>query len=348
MFQNLFKSYGMPDIYIDLGTANTLVVLREKGLAINEPTVIAFTSARHGKKNIVAVGNDAIDRTLKTPGNLFLSRPLKEGVIADFDTTEAMLRLFISRPGISHWLARPKMVISLPYGVTDIEKDAVIQSGKSAGARDVILVEEPMVAAIGAGLPVQEPTGSLLIDFGGGTTEVAVIALSDIVYCTSLRVGGHKLNESIVDWVKKNKHAIINETTAEELKIEIGSALPERQILTKKVTARNANSGLAMEIELTSKDMANAIKDDLEELIRGIKNALENTPPELLSDIIDRGITLAGGGCLLRDLDIRIQNEIKIPVKRADNPLTTMASGGEKILQDKELLERIQLAIEED
>lgn len=348
MLHSLFKSYGMPDIYVDLGTANTLVVLREKGLAINEPSVIAYTSARHGKKNIVAVGKDALDRTLKTPGNLFITRPLKEGVIADFETTEAMLRLFMSRPGITHWLSRPRMVISLPHGVTDIEKDAVVQSGKSAGARDVILVEEPMVAAIGAGLPVQEPTGSLLIDFGGGTTEVAVIALSDIVYCVSLRVGGHKLNESIVNWIKKNKGAIINETTAEELKIEIGSALPDRQILSKKVNARNVSSGLAMDIELTSKDMAAALKEDLEELMRGIKNALENTPPELLSDIIDRGITLSGGGCLLRDLDARIENEIKIPVQRAPEPLTTMALGGEKLLKDRELLERIQISVEED
>lgn len=348
MLQSLIKSYNQPDIYVDLGTANTLVVLRNKGIVINEPSVIAYTSARHGKKNIVSVGIDAIDQTQKTPGNLFLIRPLKDGVIADFDTTEAMLRLFMSRPGVTHWLSRPKMVISIPHGVTDIEKDAVIQSGKSAGARDVILVEEPMVAAVGAGLPVTEPTGSLLIDFGGGTTEVAVIALSDIVYCVSLRVGGHKLNDSILNWVKKYKNAIIAESVAEELKIEIGSALPDKEIYTKKVHARSATSGLPMDLELTSKDMAMAMKDDLDELMRGLKNALEHTPPELLSDIIDQGITLTGGGCLLRDLDHRIQKEIKVPVRRAKDPLITMALGGEKLLNNYELLERIRLTNDED
>lgn len=348
MLQALMKSYQQPDIYIDLGTANTLLVLRNKGIVINEPSVIAYTSARHGKKNIISVGVEAIDQTQKAPGNLFLSRPLKEGVIADFDTTEAMLRLFMSRPGVTHWLSRPRIVVSIPHGVTDIEKDAVIQSGKSAGARDVILVEEPMVAAIGAGLPVIEPTGSLLIDFGGGTTEVAVIALSDIVYCVSLRVGGHKLNDSIVNWVKKFKNAIINETVAEELKIEIGSALPDKEIYIKNIQARNATSGLPMELELTSKDLAMAMKDDLDELMRGLKNALEHTPPELLSDIIDQGITLTGGGSLLRDLDHRIQKEIKVPVRRAQDPLITMALGGEKLLNNLELLERIRLTTEDD
>ncbi len=348
MVFSLFKSSGQPDIYIDLGTFNTKLVVRGRGLVINEPSVIAYTTGRHGKKNIVSVGNEAIEQVHKTPGNLFLGRPLKEGVIADVDTTESMLRHFLSRPGISHWLTRPRIIISIPHGIKKIEKEAVIHAGRAAGARDVILVEEPMVASIGAELPIQQPKGQMIIDFGGGTSEVAIIALSDIVYCQTLRIGGQQLNDAIILWVKKNRNAIISEVIAEELKIEIGSARPETEVLSRKVQARNATSGLPMDLEVNSKDIALAIKDCIGDLIFGIKKALENTPPELLSDIIDNGIVITGGGSLLRNIERRIQDEVRISVKRATDPLTTIARGGEILLNNPQLLENIELPIEEE
>lgn len=348
MVLSLFKSSGAPDIYIDLGTMNTRLVIKNKNLVINEPSVIAYTTGRHGKKNILSVGNEAIEQVNKTPGNLFLGRPLKEGVISDVDTTESMIRNFLSRPGISHWLTRPRIIISIPYGIKKIEKEAVVYAGRAAGARDVILVEEPMVAAIGAHLPIQEPTGRMIIDFGGGTSEVAIIALSDIVYCQTLRVGGQQLNEAIVSWLKKFKNAIISEASAETLKVEIGSALQMPEVHTRKVQARNATSGLPMELEVNSNEITLAIKDCIGELVFGIKKALENTPPELLSDIIDSGIVLTGGGSLLRNIDRHVQEQVKIAVRRSEDPLTTIAKGGEILLNSPLLLESIQLPIDEE
>lgn len=349
MVFSLFKSSTQTDIYVDLGTVNTKLVLRDRGLVINEPSVIAYTTGRHGKKNIVSVGNEAIEQVHKTPGNLFLGRPLKEGVIADVETTESMLRYFLSRPGISGWLSRPRIIVSIPHGIKKIEKEAVVHAGRAAGARDVILVEEPMVAAIGASLPIQEPKGQMLIDIGGGTSEVAIIALSAIVYCQTLRIGGQQINEAIIMWIKKHKNAIISETTAEELKIEIGSAvLKPNGLLTKKVQGRDGTSGLPIEVELNSKDINAAIKDSIDDLIFGIKRALENTPPELLSDIIDNGIVITGGGSLLKNLDQRIQQEVKIKVRQAPDPLTTIAKGGEILLNAPLLLDNIQLQIEEE
>lgn len=340
-----FFKRGLPDLYIDLGTANTLISLRGKGVVLNEPSVIAFNVAGHGRKKIVAVGSEAKEKMIRTPGNLFSERPLKDGVIADFDTTETMLRHFIQRPNVSQTMGKPRVVISVPFGVTDVEKKAVVEAGKAAGAKDVILIDEPMAAAIGAGLPVKEAKGSMLIDFGGGTTEVAIIALSDIVFCKSIRVGGHKLDESIMDFAKRKKNIIINEFTAEQLKLQIGSATPDTAQLTKTVSGRDVESGLPAEVEFTSADIALAIHDDIQEIISTIKKALENTPPELLSDIIDSGIVLTGGGSLLRDLDKRIAKEVKIPVRIADNPLITIAIGGEKLLNDADLLERVQLSL---
>lgn len=353
MVFSIFRSSGQPDIYIDLGTTNTRLVVRDRGLVINEPSVIAYTTGRHGKKNIVAVGDEAISQVHKTPGNLFLGHPLKEGVISDVETTESMLRHFLSRPGISHWLTRPRLVVSIPHGIKKIEKEAVIHAGRAAGARDVILVEEPMVASIGAGLPIQEPKGQMIIDFGGGTTEVAIIALSDIVYCQTLRVGGQQLNDAIVLWIKKHRNAIISEASAEELKTQIGSALLEsetqtRPLQTRQVQGRNATSGLPMTLEVTSRDVNLAIKDCISDLIFGIKKALENTPPEILSDIIDSGIVITGGGSLLRDIDLRIQNEVRIAVRRASDPLTTIATGGGILLNSSNLLENIQLPVDEE
>jgi rod shape-determining protein MreB len=333
------------DIYIDLGTANTLIAARGKGVLINEPTLIAFSEVSPGKRKVVAVGLEAKDKISKTPGNLTALRPLKDGVIADYDTTETMLKYFLTRPGIKGLFSRPKIVISLPYGVTEVEKRAAIDAGKAAGAREVFLVDEPMIAAIGVGLPVKEPRGSMIIDIGGGTTEVAIIALADIVYCQAVRIGGHRFDEAIVDYLKKTKKLIITETLAEELKVKLATAVPKKDIRSLEVTGRDFNSGLNKTLTITSEEIGNAIDDCLKDIIDAIHLALESTPPELVSDVIESGIMLAGGGALIRDIDLRIQNEVRLPVSIASNPLTAIARGGEMILDDPDLLDKIQLHI---
>lgn len=343
MVFSLFSGSTPADVYVDLGTANTLVAVRGKGVVVNEPSLIAYSIGEHGKRKIVAVGTLAQEKIIKTPGNLFPARPLKEGVIADYETTETMLRHFLTRPGVMGWLTKPKVIISIPRGVTEIEKQAVIEAAKAAGAREVLLIDEPMAAAIGAGLPIQEPKGNMLIDFGGGTTEVAIIALSDIVYCSSVRVGGHRLDEDIREYAKRTKNLIISEFTAEQLKIKIGASLPHKNGQTLKVTGRNAANGLLAEAEFTSEDIYLAMHDSLNEIMVAIKKALENTPPELIGDIIENGVVLTGGGALLKDIDLRIQNEIKIAVRRAESPLTTIARGGEALLSNQNLLASVQL-----
>ncbi len=342
---NFFKDEGISgaDYYVDLGTANTLIAARGKGVIVNEPTLIAYSEVSPGKRKVVAVGLDAKDKVTKTPGNITALRPLRDGVIADYDTTETMLRYFLSRPGMKGMFSKPRIVISLPYGVTEVEKRAAIDAGKSAGAKEVYLIDEPMVAAIGAGLPVKDAKGSMIIDIGGGTTEVAVIALADIVYCQAVRLGGHKFDEAIIDYLKKKKFLIINEMVAEQLKVQIGTACPKKDIRSTTVTGRDFNSGLMRTIEISSEDIGNAMDDCLREIIDAVHLALEQTPPELVSDIIETGIVLAGGGALIRDIDLRIQNEVRLPVKIANDPLTTIARGGEKVLEDPLLLEKIQL-----
>jgi rod shape-determining protein MreB len=333
------------DLYVDLGTANTLIATRGKGVVINEPTLIALAETSPGKRKVVAVGADAREKIQKTPGNIMALRPLKDGVIADFDTTETMLKYFLSRPGVKTGFGKPRIVISLPFGVTEVEKRAAIDAGKSAGAKEVFLVDEPMVAAIGAGLPVKEARGSMIVDIGGGTTEVAVIALADIVYCQAVRVGGHRLDESIIDYLKKKKNLIVNEATAESLKVQIGTGCPKKDIRFLSVQGRDLSTGLVKTMELSSEDIGNAMESCIQEIINAIHLALEQTPPELVSDIIESGIVLAGGGALIRDIDIRIQNEVRLPVRIADQPLVTIARGGAQILEDPELLAKIELPI---
>ncbi len=333
------------DLYVDLGTANTLIAARGKGVILNEPTLIAYSEVSPGKRKVVAVGNDAREKVARTPGNLTALRPLRDGVIADFDTTETMLRYFLSRPGMKSLFSKPRIVISLPYGVTEVEKRAAIDAGKSAGAKEVFLIDEPMAAAIGADLPIKEPKGSMIIDIGGGTTEVAVIALSDIVYCQAIRVGGNRFDEAIVDYMKKKKNLIINENAAEKLKMEIGTACAKKDIRFLEITGRDFKTGLNKTIEISSEDVGNAMDDCIRDIVGAIHLALEQTPPELVSDIIENGIVLAGGGALIADIDIRLQNEVRLPVRIAPNPLTTIARGGEKVLDDPELLEKIQLQI---
>jgi rod shape-determining protein MreB len=333
------------DFYIDLGTANTLIAARGKGVVLNEPTLIAFSEVSPGKRKVVAVGLDAREKVAKTPGNITALRPLKDGVIADFDTTETMLRYFLSRPGLKGLFSKPRIVISLPYGVTEVEKRAAIDAGKSAGAKEVFLIDEPMAAAIGADLPIKEPKGSMIIDIGGGTSEVAVIALSDIVYCQAIRVGGNRFDEAIVDYMKKKKNLIINEVVAEKLKVEIGTACAKKDIRSVEITGRDFKTGLNKTIEISSEDIGNAMDDCIKDIVGAIHMALEQTPPELVSDIIESKIVLAGGGALIADIDIRLQNEVRLPVRIAPNPLTTIARGGEMVLNDPELLEKIQLPV---
>ncbi len=344
---SFFKDEGhtAADFYVDLGTANTLIAARGKGVIVNEPTLIAFSEVSPGKRKVVAVGTDAREKVAKTPGNITALRPLRDGVIADYDTTEIMLKYFLSRPGMKSLFSKPKIVISLPYGVTEVEKRAAIDAGKAAGAREVFLIDEPMAAAIGADLPVKEAKGSMIIDIGGGTTEVAVVALADIVYCQAVRIGGNRFDESIVDYMKKKKQLIINESAAEQLKIQIGTACPKKDIRSMSITGRDFNTGLSKTCEVTSEDVGNAMDDCMRDIVNAIHLALEQTPPELVADIIESGIVLAGGGALIRDIDIRIQNEVRLPVRIAPEPLTAIARGGEKVLEDPELLDKIQLQV---
>jgi rod shape-determining protein MreB len=344
---SFFKDDGADgaDIYIDLGTANTLIAAKGKGVLINEPTLIAFSEVSSGKRKVVAVGQEAKEKIMKTPGSIVAYRPLKEGVIADYETTETMLRHFLSRPGVKGLMKRPRIVISLPFGVTEVEKRAAIEAGKSAGAREVILIDEPMAAALGAGLPVKEARGSMIVDIGGGTTEVAVIALSDIVYCQAIRVGGHLLDESIIDYFKKKRGIVISQDVAENLKINVGTATPKKDIRTVHISGRDVESGLNKSIEVSSEEVGNAMDHDINQIIEAIHSALEKTPPELVSDIIEVGVVLSGGGALIRDLDLRLQNEIRLPVRISENPLLTIARGGEMVLSDPELLAKIQLQV---
>jgi rod shape-determining protein MreB len=331
------------DLYVDLGTANTVITGRGKGVILNEPSLIAYQQSGQSKKRVVAVGNDAKEKLAKTPGNIYAQKPIRDGVIADFETTEVMLKHFLSRPGVKSAFSKPRVVVSLPYGVTEVEKRAVIKSCKAAGAKEVFLIDEPMAAAIGAGLPVKSARGTMIVDIGGGTSEVAVIALADIVYCEAVRIGGHRIDESIVDYFRKVKKFVIPETTAEFLKMEIGTAVPKKDIRSIKVSGRDSDTGMTKELEISSEDVGLAMTSSIQEIINAIHRALENTPPELVSDIIETGVVLAGGGALIRDLDIRIQNEVRLPVRIAENPLIALAKGGEEVLNDPDLLDKIQL-----
>lgn len=333
------------ELYIDLGTANTIIAARGQGVLLNEPSLVAYTEASHNKKKILGVGRDAIDILAKTPGNILSQKPVRDGVIADFDLTQEMLRIFLTRPQIRKAHSRPRVVVSLPYGVTDVEKKAVVEACREAGARQVFLIDEPMAAAIGAGLPIRAATGNMIIDIGGGTTEIAVIALADIVYCEAVRVGGHRLDEAVMDYFKKNKGVIITDTLAEELKISIGTAVPKKDIRTAKISGRDVETGLMKNLEVSSEDVGQAMSGCLSEIVNAVHRALEKTPPELVSDIIENGVTLAGGGALIRDFDLRLRNEVRLPVRVAENPLIAIAKGGEKVLQDPELLDKIQLEI---
>jgi rod shape-determining protein MreB len=333
------------DIYIDLGTANTIISARGHGIILNEPSLVAYLEPTPGKKKILGVGFGAREILSKTPGHIIAQKPIRDGVIADFDLAQEMLRNFLSRPEVKKTFSRPRVVVSLPYGVTEVEKKAVIEACLWAGARQVFLIDEPMAAAIGAGLPIKSARGSMIIDIGGGTTEIAVIALADIVYCEAVRVGGHRLDESIVNFFRNYKKMIVPESLAENLKMTIGTAVSKKDIRTAQVSGRDSDTGLPKTLEISSEDIGLAMNDAIGEIINACHKALENTPPELVSDIIETGVVLAGGGALIRDLDLRLQNEIRLPVRVAENPLVAIARGGEQVLDDPLLLEKIQLEV---
>ena len=325
------------DMGIDLGTANTLVYIKGKDIVIREPSVVAIQT---NTKQVLAVGEEAKKMIGRTPGNIVAIRPLKDGVIADFDITQNMLKYFIRRATQRRSLFQPRVVVCVPSGVTEVEKRAVEEAAIHAGARDAYLIEEPMAAAIGAGLPVHEATGSLIVDIGGGTTEVAVISLGGIVTSKSIRVGGDELDESIVSYIKKEYSLMIGERTAEDIKITIGSANVSSKESKMNIRGRDLISGLPKTIEVTSKEIYEAMREQIYNILDAIKSTLEKTPPELAADIMEQGIMLTGGGALLNGIDRLIKNETGMPVHIAENPLDCVAIGTGKALESIEILKK--------
>jgi rod shape-determining protein MreB len=340
----LDKLFGLfsNDLSIDLGTANTIVIAKGKGIIINEPSVVAIKKNRFGKKKMLAVGKDAKDMLGKTPDNIEAIRPLKDGVIADFDVAEEMIRHFIRKAHNRNSFIRPRVIICVPYGLTQVERKAVKDSAFSAGARDVILVEEPKAAAIGAGLPIKEPKGNLVIDIGGGTTEIGVISLEGLVRSKSIKVGGDRFDQNIMDYMKKKYNLLIGERTGEEIKIEIGTAVELEEELTMNIKGRDQLTGLLKEIEITSVDVREAIAEPLAEIGAALKEILEVTPPDLAGDIVENGIALTGGGALLKGLDVYLSKLVELPVFVAEDPLLAVARGTGEMLEDIELLQQIQ------
>ncbi|MBY0395094.1 MAG: rod shape-determining protein [Thermoleophilia bacterium] len=328
--------FGGRDMAVDLGTANTLVYVRGRGIVLSEPSVVAIDQ-RTGE--VHAVGIEAKRMLGRTPGNISAIRPLKDGVIADFDVTEQMLRHFIQKVHQNRW-AHPRVVVCVPSGVTGVEKRAVEEATLSAGARSAFLIEEPMAAAIGAGLPVAEPTGNMVVDIGGGTTEVAVISLGGIVVAQSIRVGGDELDEAIISYVKKEYKLMIGSQTAEEVKLEIGSAYPLREEVQAEIRGRDMITGLPKTVVLSSEDVRDALEEPLVQIIDAVKSTLDKTPPELASDIMDRGIMLAGGGSLLQGLDERLRRETEMPIHVAESPLTCVAVGSGRSLEEFEVMQK--------
>ncbi|MDY0051206.1 MAG: rod shape-determining protein [Aliarcobacter sp.] len=328
------------DMAIDLGTANTIVSVRGKGIIINEPSVVAVQKDRNGRDRILAVGQEAKQMIGKTPLNIQAVRPMQDGVIADFEMTERMIRYFIEKAHSRKSFIRPRIIICIPYGITQVEKKAVEESAMSAGAREVFLVEEPMAAAIGAGIPVSDPSGYVVVDIGGGTTEIGVTSLGGLVLCKSIKVAGDKFDKSIIEHVRQNFNLFIGERTAENIKIEIGTAVKLETELKMKVKGRD-NSGLLSTIELGSEGVRIAIKEPLKEIVSAIKSVLENMPPDLASDIVDNGVIITGGGALIRGLDTYLADIVKLPVRIADEPLLSVAYGTSQVLDQEELLKLI-------
>jgi rod shape-determining protein MreB len=333
------------DLAIDLGTANTLVYVKDKGIVLNEPSVVAVHLDSRGTKKVLAVGTEAKNMLGRTPGNIVAIRPLREGVIADFDITEAMLRHFILMVHNRRTLVRPRIIVSIPSGITQVERRAVKETVESAGAREIYLIEEPMAAAIGAGLPITEPISSMVVDIGGGTTEVAVISLAGIVYSKSVRVAGDQMDEEIVQYMRRKFSLLIGERSGESIKTTIGCAYPEPELSKMDVKGRDLISGIPKIIEINSEEVREAILEPVSLIVDAIKDALENTPPELAGDIVDRGIMLTGGGALLRGLDILVREETGLPVTIADDPLSAVARGAGIALDQLHILKEVTVQL---
>ncbi|MCK5783920.1 MAG: rod shape-determining protein [Desulfobacterales bacterium] len=332
------------DLAIDLGTANTLVYVKGKGIVLSEPSVVAVRTDSRMKNRVLAVGLEAKNMLGRTPGNIVAIRPMREGVIADFEVTEAMLKHFIRKVHNRRTFVRPRIIIAVPSGITQVEKRAVRESAESAGAREVFLLEEPMAAAIGAGLPITEPTCNMVVDIGGGTTEVAVISLAGIVYSRSLRVAGDKMDSAIAQYIKRKYNLLIGERTAEIIKTTIGNAYPDAQNLeTIEVKGRDLVSGIPKILAIDSEEIRVAITEQVDAIIETVKIALEQTPPELSADIVDRGIVLTGGGALLKNLDKLLREETGLPITITENPLDTVALGSGRALDSIEILKQVMI-----
>ncbi|MFZ5775369.1 MAG: rod shape-determining protein [Thermodesulfobacteriota bacterium] len=328
------------DLAIDLGTANTLVFVKGKGIVLREPSVVAIRKDVRTNK-VLAVGKEAKMMLGRTPGNIVAVRPIKDGVIADFEVTEAMLRYFINKVHNRRTLVHPRIIISVPSGITQVEKRAVKESAESAGAREVYLIEEPMAAAIGAGLPITEPTANMVVDIGGGTTEVAVISLAGVVYAASVRVAGDKMDEAILHYIKRKHNLAIGEHTAELIKTTIGDVMPVPPYESMEVKGRDLVSGVPKTLTITSEEIRTAITEQVDAIVEAVKMALELTPPELSADIVDQGIVLTGGGALLRNLDQRLREETGLPIIIAEDPLSSVVLGSGKALENIEVLKEV-------
>ncbi len=342
MFSPIDSLFGWMsnDLAIDLGTANTLVYVKGKGIVLREPSVVAVRKD-HRSNRVLAVGKEAKMMLGRTPGNIVAIRPIKDGVIADFEVTEAMLRYFINKVHNRRTLVHPRIIISVPSGITQVEKRAVRESAESAGAREVYLIEEPMAAAIGAGLPITEPTANMIVDIGGGTTEVAVISLAGIVYAKSVRVAGDKMDESILQYIKRKHNLAIGEHSSEVIKTTLGDVMPEPPYETMDIKGRDLVSGVPKTLTINSLEIKEAISEQIDVIIETIKMALELTPPELSADIVDQGIVLTGGGALLRNLDKRLKEETGLPIIVADDPLSSVVLGSGKALENIDVLKEI-------
>jgi len=337
MFGRLFGALSS-DIGIDLGTANTLVYVKDQGIVLREPSVVAVKA---GTNQVLAVGDDAKRMLGRTPGNIVAIRPLRDGVIADFEVTEAMLSHFIGKVQGRRVRTKPRVVVAVPSGITEVEKRAVKESAIHAGAREVYLIEEPMAAAIGVGLPVQEAAANMIVDIGGGTTEVAIISLSGIVYSRSVRVAGDELDEAVVQYMKRAYNLMIGERTAEEIKIRMGSAYPQAKEASVEVKGRDLVAGLPKTITVTSSEIREAMLDPMNTIVDSVRVSLERCPPELSADLVDRGLVLAGGGALLRGLDKLLQEETGLPVHVAEDPLSAVAEGTGAVLNELSFLKRV-------
>ena len=345
MMNNKWGSWWSNDVAIDLGTANTLVHVRGPGIVLNEPSVVAVDTQT---RKVVAVGNDAKAMLGKTPDHIRAVRPMKDGVIADFQITEIMLREFIRKATRKRRMVKPRIVICVPSGITEVEKRAVRDSAEHAGARDVFLVAEPIAAAIGVGLPVNRPSGNMVIDIGGGTTEIAVIALDGIVCDTSIRVGGDEMDEAIITHIKKTYNLLVGDLTAENIKKTIGSAAPLPEELEMEIKGRDLVAGIPKTLRISSVEIREALREPILQIVEALKLALERTPPELAADIVDRGIVMTGGGSLLRELETLLKEETNLPINTVDDPLSCVVLGTGKILEDIEYYEKVLMPVQRD